>query len=307
MTLAKLPGKDVDTDLLTRLPQATGKTRRVLIELAAYRQLEGALPAIGQSIEDSDAGIRAAAIQAIGVLGGIQQVTDLVTLAQKTRQPGDIEKALLAVSARSGQASVPKLQPLMQSKDPALRIVGMRAMAIVGGPDALAAVKSAIADKEEEVQDEAVRTLSTWPNKWTQDSAAGEVLLTLAKSGKKTSHQVLGLRGYLQYLRGDKSLAGADKMAKINDLLGLIQRPEEERLAIAVLSGVEAPGALEMLTKFAADPAVAEEACSAIVTLAGKNVQGVSADQRRSALQTVVEKSKDARTKRRAEELLKRI
>jgi len=307
MTLAKLPGKDVEADLLARLPQATGKTRRVLIELAAYRQLDGALSAIGQSIEDPDAGIRGAAIQAIGVLGGIQQVTDLVTLAQKTRQPGDIEKALLAVSARSGQASVPKLQPLMQTNDPALRIVGMRAMAIVGGPDALAAVKSALADKEEEVQDEAVRTLSTWPNKWTQDSAAGEVLLTLAKSGKKTSHQVLGLRGYLAYLRGDRSLAGADKMAKINDLLGLIQRPEEERLAIAVLGGVEAPGALELLTKFAADPPVAEEAYSAIVSVAGKNVQGVSVEQRRSALQTVVEKSKNAGTRRRAEELLKKI
>jgi HEAT repeat protein len=195
----------------------------------------------------------------------------------------------------------------MQSNDPALRIVGMRAMAIVGGPDALAAVKSAIADKEEEVQDEAVRTLSTWPNKWTQDSAAGEVLLTLAKSGKKTSHQVLGLRGYLQYLRGDKSLAGADKMAKINDLLGLIQRPEEERLAIAVLGGVEAPGALELLMKFAADPPVAEEAYSAIVSVAGKNVQGVSVEQRRSALQTVVEKSKNAGTRRRAEGLLRNI
>jgi len=131
--------------------------------------------------------------------------------------------------------------------------------------------------------------------------------LTLAKSGKKTSHQVLGLRGYLQYLRGDRSLAGADKMAKINDLLGLIQRPEEERLAIAVLSGVEAPGALEVLTQFAGDPAVAEEACSAIVSVAGKNVQGVSVEQRRSALQTVLEKSKNAGTRRRAEELLRKI
>ncbi len=195
----------------------------------------------------------------------------------------------------------------MQSSDAGLRMVGMHAMAIVGGPDGLAAVKSAVDDKEESVQDEAVRTLSTWPNNWPQDAAAAEVLLTLAKSGKKTSHQVLALRGYLQYLRGDKSLAGADKMAKINGLLGLIQRPEEKRQAIAIVGGIEAPGALETLTKIAADSAVAEEACSAIVNLAGRNVQGVSAEQRRSALQTVVEKSTNAGTKGKAQELLKSL
>jgi HEAT repeat protein len=306
-SLAKLPGKDVEADLLARLPKATGKTRQVLIELAGYRQLDQALPVIVQCVEDSDAGVRTAAVQAIGVLGGTQQAADLVALAQKTQERGDIEKALLAVTGRSGVGCVPHLLPLMQSGDAGLRMVGLHAMANVGGTDALAAVKSAVSDKEERVQDEAVRTLSTWPNNWPQDAAAADVLLTLAKSGKKTSHEVLGLRGYLQYLRGDKSLAGADKMAKINDLLGLIQRPEEERLAIAVLSGVEAPGALEVLTKFAADPAVAEEACSAIVSVAGKNVQGVSAEQRRSSLQTAIEKSKNAGTKRKAEELLKKI
>ena len=137
------------------------------------------------------------------------------------------------------------------------------------------------------------------------DAAAAEVLLTLAKSGKKMSHQVLGLRGYLQYVRGDKKLDGGEKVAKVNDLLPLIQRPEEKRLAIAVVSGVPTAGALELLTTFAADQAVAEEACSAIVNLAGRNMPGVSAEQRQQALQMVVEKSKNADTKKRAEELLK--
>ncbi len=304
MTLAKLPGKEVESDLLTRLAQATGKTRKVLIELAGYRQLDAALPAIVQSIEDSDAAVRAAAIQAVGALGGAAQVADLVKLAQKIQNRGDIEKALQAVCSRSGSACAPSLLPLVQSEDASLRMVGVHAMAVAGGPAALAAVKSAITDKDESVQDEAVRTLSTWPNNWPQDAAAADVLLGLAKSGKKTLHQVLGLRGYLQYLRGDKSLAPGDKLAKVNDLQNLIQRPEEKRLAVAAVSGVEAPGALEMLTKFAADPAVMEEACSAIVNLAGKNIPGVSAEQRRSALQAVVEKSKNAGTKRKAEQLL---
>ncbi|MEN6424886.1 MAG: HEAT repeat domain-containing protein, partial [Phycisphaerales bacterium] len=179
-TLTKLPGKDVDADLLARLPQATGATRRVLIELAGSRQIAGTLPAVVSSIKDADAGVRGAAVQALGILGGAQQVPDLVALAQKTqdaKERGDIEKSLLAVSGRSGAACVKDLLPLMKSDDGSLRMVGLHALAIVGGPDALAAVKAAIGDKDEAVQDEAVRTLSTWPNNWPGDAAAAEVLL----------------------------------------------------------------------------------------------------------------------------------
>jgi hypothetical protein len=309
-TLAKLPGRDVDTDLAARLPQAKGKTRQVLIELAGQRQIDEALGAIVQSIADADAGVRSAAVQAIGTIGGDKQAADLVKLLQKTqdsKERADIEKALLGVSGRGGQKCVQYLLPLMQSGDIALRTIAVNSLAVAGGPEALAAVKAAINDKDEGVQDEAVRTLSTWPNNWPGDVGVAEPLLTLAKSGKKTSHQVLGLRGYLQYIQGDKKLGDADKVARVKDLLPLANRPEEKRLAIAVLGTVPASSSLELLTTLAADPAVAEEAYSAMVSLAGKDVQGLSKDQRRSAVQTVLEKSKNRGTRRKAEEAMKGI
>jgi len=307
-TLTKLPGKDVDTDLLARLPQATGKTRQVLIELAGQRQIAGSLPAIMSSVEDSDAGIRTAAVQAIGILGGDQQVADLVALARKTqdsKERAEIEKALLAVAGRSGAACVPNLAPLMQSQDGSLRMVGMHAMAIVGGPEALASVKAALDDKDEAVQDEAVRTLSTWPINWPEDAAAADILLTLAKSDRKMAHQVLGFRGYLQYLRENKALDVDQKMAKINEVLSLANRPEEKRVVVSVLGGTPASGSLELLMVLAEDPAVVEEACSAIMGLTGRNVRGVSRELRQKALQVVVEKSRNDRVRKRAEEMLR--
>ncbi len=308
--LARLPGNDVDADLLARLPQASGKTRRVLIELAGQRGIDGALPAVMLSIEDADAGIRSAAVQTVGAIGQDKQATDLVRLLQKTQNPGeraDIEKALLAVSGRGGANCVQYLLPLAQSNDGALRIIALNALAVAGGSDALAAVKSAVNDKDEAVQDEAVRTLSTWPNNWPGDAGVAEPLLTLARSGRKTSHQVLGLRGYLQYVRADNKLSDNEKVAKVNELLPLLKRAEEKRLAIAAVGAIPTAGAMELLTALAADPAVAEEACSAIVNLAGKNLQGVSGDQRQKALQAVVEKSKNDATKKKAQEVLKKI
>ncbi len=309
-TLVRLPGKDVDADLLARLPQARGKLQQVLIELAGQRQISEALPAIVSSLHDIDAGIRGAAVETIGIIGQDQQMADLVKLIQETnssRERAGIEKALLSISGRCGERCISHLRPLTQSRDNELHMIGLHALAIIGGPDALAVVKSAIESAEAPVQDEAVRILSTWPNNWPQDSEAGQALLTLATSAEKMSHQVLGLRGYLQYIRGNKKLSNEQKVARVNDVLSHIKRPEEQRQAIAVLGESPSSSALELLTMLAEDPAVVEEAYSAMVRIAGRNIRGVSRDQRRQVLQTVAEKSGNDGTKQRARRALRGV
>jgi HEAT repeat protein len=305
--LARLSGSGVDADLLARLPATTGQTRRVLIELASQRHLDRALPIIVQSAEDADAGVRSAAVQAIGALGDDQQVPGLVRILQAARSQkdrADLEMALLGITGRNGLRAVPPLLPLARNGDPALRIIALRVLASAGGPDALAAVKSAVADQDETVQDEAVRTLSTWPNNWPEDSSAAEPLLALARSGSKPSYQVLALRGYLQYLQGDKRLKDDEKVGKVTELLPLLTRPEEKRLAIAAIGAIPTPGALELLVAFAAEPAIAEDAWSAVVKLARAPMPAVPKPQRQKALQAVVENSTSDATKKEARELL---
>ena len=306
-TLVRLPGKDVDSDLLDRLPRAKGKLQRVLIELVGQRQISEALPAVVSSLHATDAGVRGAAVKTIGIIGQVQQTADLVKLLQDTNSSSErsgIEKALLAISGRCGVGCIPHLRPLTQSRDNDLHMIGLHALAIVGGPDALAAVKSAIDSAEPSVQDEAVRILSTWPNNWPEDSEAGQALLTLVTSAEKMSHQVLGLRGYLQYIRGSKKLSDEQKVAKVEDVLPQIKRPEEKRQAIAVLGEAPSASALELLTTLAEDPAVAEEVYSAMVRIAGQDIRGVSRDQRRQVLQMVAEKSTNDGTRRRARKTL---
>ena len=306
-TLVRLPGKDVDADLLARLQQARGKLQQVLIELAGQRQIGQALPAVVSSLRDVDAGIRRAAVRTISIIGQDQQMADLVKMLGKTKNSSEragIKKALLAISGRCGVKCIPHLKPLTKSRDNELHIIGLHALAIVGGSDALVAVKSAIETAEPTVQDEAVRILSNWPNNWPEDSQAAQALLMLTKSAQKMPHQVLGLRGYLQYIRGNKKLSNEKKVANIKDVRPHIKRPEETRQAIAVLGEAPSASALELLTTLAEDPAVVEEAYSAIVRIAAKDIRGVSKDQRRQVLQTVAEKSKNDGTKQRARKTL---
>jgi HEAT repeat protein len=293
------------------MPQTSGKMRQVVIEMAGQRRTAAALPAIMRCVEDADAGVRAAAVDAIGSMGDEKHAADLVKALQKTADQQDraaIEKALMSICGRAKTACVAALMPVAKSGDAGLRVIAVHALACAGGPDALAAVKAAVDDKDETVQDEAVRTLSTWPNRWPDDAAAAAPLLAVAKSAKKPANQVLALRGYMQYVQGAKKVSADERLARVKEALPLVTRPEEKRLAISVLGGIAAAGSLEMLAAFAADPATAEEACSAIANLAAKpEMRSAPKELRQKALQTVVDKSKSEVTRKKAEEALKAV
>ena len=180
-------------------------------------------------------------IRAMGALGQEGVVTDLVQLlgkAEGQKERADLEAALLAISSRNGASCVPHLLPLEQSSDSALRVAGLHALVSAGGPQALEAVRTGLQDKDQAVQDEAVRTLSTWPNTWPEDERVAEPLLALARSGENPTHQVLALRGYLQFLQGDKKLNHEEKTARLKESLPLLTRPEEKRQAIAAIHGI---------------------------------------------------------------------
>ncbi len=310
IALTRMPGNELDAKVLGDLGGASGRTRQVLIELSARRQIEAAVPMILKYTQDPDPGTSSAAIQAIGALGGAGQVTDLVKIlstAQSAKQRQDIEGALLAISGRLGKGCAQSLAPLAHDPDSSVRKVALHALAAAGGTEALAAVQLAVEDSDETVQDEAVRTLATWPNTWPEDEGIAQPLLNLAKQSKKNNYQVLALRGYLQYLQGDKKLGNDDKLTKVQEALPLMNRPEEKQLAIAVVQSVPTAGALEMLVSFSEQPAVLEDACSAIVDVAAKKMPGVSPTDRRKALQTALDKTANEETKKKATAALAKI
>jgi hypothetical protein len=218
-----------------------------------------------------------------------------------------IEKVLVTLSGRLGTSCVPSLLPLIQSAEPENRVAGLHALVAAGGSDALAAVVAAIGDKDQSCQDEAVRTLSTWPNAWPEDEAVAEPLLHVAKTETNSSHGILALRGYLQFLLGDEKLKQDDKLAKVQEIIPLLQRPEEKITAMAVLQGIHNPAALELLASFTSEPAVADAACVALVQAATQNKPSFSLDQRQKVLQLAFQKSTNEDTKHKAEEALKNL
>jgi HEAT repeat protein len=269
------------------------------------------LPALVHCAEDLQPEVRKAALAAIGTLGTERQVGDLVRILQKTgipRERSAIADALLAICGRRQAACLPPLLPLTQSSDGGLRSIAIHALAGCGGVKALAAVKLAVEDRDETVRDEAIRALSSWPNKWPDDAGTREILLALARSAKKAAHQILALRGYLQSVQNDRTLPNDQKATAVSQILPLATQPEEKRLVLATIGSLPCAGALELLTRLVEDSAVAEEAGLAIVNLAARSdLKDVSSQQRQKALRAAVRNVKGEATKKKADEMLKGI
>jgi hypothetical protein len=134
-----------------------------------------------------------------------------------------------------------------------------------------------------------------------------EPLLRTAKTDTNSSHVILALRGYLEFLLGNEKLKSEDKLARVREVIPLLQRPQEKLTAIAVLQAIPSPAALELLEAFASEPAVADDACAALVQAATQNAPSISPDLRRIALQLAVQISTNEEIKRKAGEALKHL
>jgi HEAT repeat protein len=306
--LGRLGGKEVDADLLARLRLASGKMRQALLELAGQRRIQAAVPMVMQSTEDSDISVRRAALDAVTVLGTEQQVAGLVHMLSATPnadERDDIERALSGVCRRNGARCLPDVLPLAKTGDAALRKMGLRALSSIGGSEALGVVKGAMNDSDEGIRDEAVNLLSTWPNTWTEDSEVAEPLLALVKSARKPSYQVQALRGYLQYIEDTKSLSNEDKVTKLKEVLALTKGADEKRQVVSVAGTLPTPAALELLMGLAKDNEIAEEAYASAAKVASD--RKLDKELRRTTLQTIVEKTQNEATKKKASDDLKRI
>jgi HEAT repeat protein len=308
--LARMENPAVDSDLLARLAQAEGAARITLAELAGQRRIGGAVPTLTRWLEAENSGLRLAALQALAQLGNEQTVERLAaklpqTAAGPERQ--QIVRSLTAVCGRVGAKCAPSLLPLMKLPDAAVKLDALHLLAAVGGKDALAAVVAAMDDPDESVQDEAVSTLALWPGNWPDDSSVVAPLYKLAGTGKKLAHRVQGIRGYLDYAQ-EANLTPAEKVARVQEILPLLQRPEEKRLAVATLGEIASGASLAALAELAADAAVAEEASLAIVNLnTGRKLLDTPKAERQAALQVAVARATSENTRRKAEEALKRV
>jgi HEAT repeat protein len=142
---------------------------------------------------------------------------------------------------------------------PTTRIRFLRALHAVGGVGAARAVRSQVRDADPAVRAAAFTILGTW-----KDEAGPRVLIEIVKESNDPEERALALRGWCDRVRKLRFSKEA-RLALAREGLALARGPEETRIAIEAARGIPAAETLEMLLPLLDDPAVAEDACTAIV------------------------------------------
>ena len=147
--LARLPGNEVDADLLSRLPAATGKNRQVLVLLAGQRHIDRALPDVVSCANDSDAECASPRSKPSAFSAPTPKPRPCQAVARDQRPEGTRRHRNGPARhqwphRRAGRAGPPPPRPKRRQRPARHRAPCAR---LLGGPEALAAVQAAVRTK----------------------------------------------------------------------------------------------------------------------------------------------------------------
>jgi len=138
------------------------RVRWMAIEALGRLRDKRAVPTLVGLLSDRNVLFASVAATALGEIGDPSTITSLRQVCDGTSPTAhynNSEKAMLALTTFGEKVALPVLLPLTGQKDPQVREAALSALAKVPGPEAQAALKSALQDENEQVRDCARRSL----------------------------------------------------------------------------------------------------------------------------------------------------
>jgi len=304
-SLAGLRGEKVDETMLAGLSRAPVPVRLELIGALAAHRTAAATGTFRRLAADADASIRTAAIRGLESVGDAQCIPLLAGIVKNPKQAGDREAAQKALSAICGRATdkdaaATSISRAVAGTSGEVKAALLAPLGKIGGEKAILPVRAALKDRDETVRTAAVRVISEWP-----DDAALQDMIGIARTDPKTSHQVLALRGYMNLAR-QRDRPGKEKLAMCQAAIAACKRPDEKRLVLGVLRDLRSIEAFRMAAPLMEEPKCRREAVSAAVRIA-RSLGGKLPDDVGPAMEKALTLTKDGRTRRDAEGVLKKF
>jgi len=262
--LGKMTGDGLNARIAGRAAKAGAGTRVVLLRTLAARRAVDQVDVALAALKDGDADVRVGALDALRALGTEKDMSVLVAYLVKTEDAAERRaavRAVVSVGQRVPDAGrrCAAAAGAWKTSGGAQRAVLLEVLPGLGGSGALELVTSVVADAD--LRDAAVRALSEW-----SEDAAVKPLLDIARTSKDLKHKVLALRGCIRIAR-EARMSDEGRLSILKRTIGVAERADEKRLAIAALAGVTLPEALDMATGYLDDEAIRAEAAVAVATL----------------------------------------
>lgn len=285
--LAGLGGEEVDTQIVSLLSKAEGKSLPLLIELVGQRRIDAIQHLLG-ALNHSDTQVRHAALIALGETVAITHLSTLIsqTVASKHADDAPIaQRALRAASVRmpDREACATQLATALATSPSGTKTTLLEILSDVGGEKALQTLATAAKSADPEQQDASSRLLGKW-----NGVEAAPVLLDLAKNAPAEKYRVRALRGYIGLAR-KFTMPPAERVAMCKSAMDATDRITEKKLALDVLALHPSTEGLRTAIAVRKDPDLKDHATQTTLVIAQKlgNKRGVSEQLSKAGLDKV--------------------
>ncbi len=314
--LASLHGDGVNAAICADLKSASPAVRVQLLKLLVARHAIDSVPALLASSKDSDAKVRAAALEGLGQLAGPELIDKLageILDAKDAASRTGAEISLATIARRDPKNPDPAL-PLLKvmegmSEDNKAQL--LPALGRIGGPAARRAVDAALAADFDPIRTAAaVMALCNWP-----DGSVAPRLVELVQSAKGSTTQQNALLGAMQKMLIDALIRVAPlpdgrpddlRLTMLKKALELSTTDEQRTAVIKRARAIRSLDTFRFVVPYLDQPKFTPIACETVVELAHhKELRQPNKDEFDKVLNRVLTLTKDPELILRANHYLK--
>lgn len=299
-------GKGTDEKITAAMQGEKDVRRRVvLIGVLDARKAVSAVPALLADALHEDAAVRSRAMSALSRLADPKHISDMVRgmlKAEKGRERDAAEKAVMFVCQQIPQPEKradPVLSVVERGGD-AQKAALLPMLGRIGGPRVLAMIRAALAGKNSDLYQAAVRAISNWP-----DAGVADQLLDLSQNARQRSHRIWALRALIRVIALPGKTSDEQKLAMLKRAMRLADRDEERKLVIERAAAVRSIESMRFVVPYLDRPPLAQQACRTLVELAHhRDLREPNKHEFKAALKKVLDTCKDRDTADRANRYL---
>jgi HEAT repeat protein len=303
-SLIALAGGGVDAVLVEQLADSQGGEQLVLVDLIGQRGITAAVPTLLGLADAGDLALRQAAIAALGLTVGpdnlsalIEQLVDPKAATDVAITKAALGKAVLRMPDRDVCAA--QLLAAVAAAPTAAKVELLDLLGTLGGEKALEGIVAAARDGDDEVQDAATRVLGEW-----MSADAAPQLLDLAETLTSRKYKIRALRGYIRIPR-QFGMTAEERLDMCRKALAIAERDAERELVLDAATRSHTTEALTLVVSYLVEPGLKEAAGAAAVSIAEKLLQG-DRQAVAEAMQKVIDAGATGETAVQAKILLRR-
>jgi HEAT repeat protein/type 1 glutamine amidotransferase len=306
-SLYRLGAPGTDRKILAGIPQADPKVKVELIRSIGERNVAAGVATLLKTAQDSEGKVRLESLKVLKTIAEPKDVPALIDLLLKVQTEAERREAENTAAAvarkldRENQRAKPVLSALPTVTDVKGRCSLLGVLGKIGDASALPVLRTALRDKNAQVQDAAVRALADWP-----DPSLIDDMRQIARSSQNEIHRALALRGFVRLIGLDSGRSPEEKTAMYKEAMRLAPNENEKKAVLSGLANIKTLGALQMAADYLGDENLQQEAEVAVLRIA-EGTLGSHPQQTKAVLQKVIQTSKDDALRQQARKLIEGI